>query len=299
MRLRTVLAAMVAAGMVTTVVMADDHEEKENEHNYSHSRSHDENRHSHRDHKDYHDRHHGYRHRSCEIDLNANIQVAPEYIRIFDNRNSDGDIEIHSNGDAFVDGKRIELTADQQELTREYAQELGDIVPATVEVVDSALALAGDSIATVFGEMLGDNEKITRKINDAFSDARDDVQDILNKKGNVYTIHAHGFDDFDRVFEDKFEQRIEDIAKESIGSLLMMVGSEMANGDGDFEERIEAFAERMEKMGEEIEDRVERQAERLEEKGEALCRDLERLDKVERRIARKIPELSDLDLIRG
>ncbi len=120
-----------------------------------------------------------------------------------------------------------------------------------------------------------------------------------NTKKNFY-IAPQDFDDFDEIFAGNFEQEIEEIVTQSIGSILMAVGDAMTSEEqNNSEQRVNTFDERISTLGEELELEVGSKVNNIESKAEEFCRQLKRLDKLESKLNSSIKELNDFDLIQA
>jgi hypothetical protein len=79
--------------------------------------------------------------------------------------------------------------------------------------------------------------------------------------------------------------------KESAGHMMVLIGKMMLNGEGgmaDFEQKMEAFGESMEARGE-----------ALEKSAEAMCGQMKKLDALETKMQKEIPEIAAFDLLKS
>ena len=100
-------------------------------------------------------------------------------------------------------------------------------------------------------------------------------------------------EDIEQQFDENFEQAVEQAMVQSIGSVLMALGSQMVSSGGDMDE----FEQRMERMGEQIEQRVELQAANIEQRADTLCHSFSELAEQEAQLVSMVPELSDFQLL--
>ena len=98
---------------------------------------------------------------------------------------------------------------------------------------------------------------------------------------------------FDSAWENEFEARVESLVSQSVGRIMVAIGTEMMFGDGD----MQAFEQKMERFGETIENRVEAQAEALEGKADELCTVLAKADYAENQMQKHISGLDGLNLL--
>ncbi|MEC8375189.1 MAG: DUF2884 family protein, partial [Pseudomonadota bacterium] len=93
--------------------------------------------------------------------------------------------------------------------------------------------------------------------------------------------------------EQEFEAELESLVSESMGRILIALGTQMLWEGGDMSE----FEQRMETWGEDLEFRLESQAAALEEKADALCEVLQKADYAEGQMQATISGLDDLNLL--
>ena len=141
---------------------------------------------------------------------------------------------------------------------------------------------SGDQMGDDFRELF---DSLDAKLNTSFYD----------EAGNI-RVDSTKFDEpgwFDESWEAEFESQIESLVSESMGRLLIAIGTQMLWDGGDMSE----FEAKMERFGESLEHRMEAQADALEEKADALCDVLEEADYAETKMQKSIPGLSELNLL--
>lgn len=245
-----------------------------------------------------HDRH-GNNHysfdSSCSINLTSGVTVTPDYVKVFEGNKVL--YRINKNGEMTVQGKSIDLDASTQQLAANYGQGLRDSVPQAAEIAFEAMEVASIGVSTALGTIFGENSDIEYKVTDIIDRAKDKLQDKFDQQGNSFTIAPDSFDNIDDIFGPEFEKEIEQVAVSSMGSIFTIIGEAMANGNGDFEQRMEAFGQKMEKMGEELEHTLEAQTGRIEDQAEQLCAQLEAIDEIETQLQHKVPAMKNYGLI--
>ena len=81
---------------------------------------------------------------------------------------------------------------------------------------------------------------------------------------------------------------------------MMAMGSAMMSGEGEtFDEKINAFSQKMEKMGKDIEVQMESRAQEMEQSADALCDNFQRLVVLEDKLRKQIPELGEFQVLSG
>ncbi|EDQ01763.1 DUF2884 family protein [Shewanella benthica] len=100
------------------------------------------------------------------------------------------------------------------------------------------------------------------------------------------------------TFGEEFEQEVEQLVKNSIGTMMINLGSEMLSGDGDsFEQKMQAFGQKMENVSQDIEQQMEVQAQDLKARADKMCDNLQNLIALEQKLRIAVPELEKYPLI--
>lgn len=234
-------------------------------------------------------------HNECNIDLHNGVTVTPDYVRVFDDNKTL--YRISKNGEMSVRGQSVDLTAEEQQMAADYANGIRATVPKAVAVATEAMDLASKGVSEAMGGLFGQNSDIQMKVEDVMAKAKAAIGEKLNQSGDEFTISPDGLDNMDDIIDQELEQEIEKVVMSSMGSIFTLIGQAMNEGDGNFEERMEAFGEKMERWGENLEASLEAQADKIEEQAEALCNQLKEVDELETALQRKVPEFANFELL--
>ena len=218
-----------------------------------------------------HDSHH-----SCNINFDKDISITSELVSM-----KDAGTElwrINSNGQLWLDGRQVETDRDTQKLLKDYQAGVRTQTLETVALVEDALVLAADAVNSVLTELTGDTLDSHPSLQNAMDKIKTSTETVVKRNGDSVEIYGSRFDNIDDAFGEEFEQAIEEAVTSSMGSILMIVGKAMSSGEGNFEQRMEAFGEKMERFGEDLEARMESKAQLLEQRGDAMCANLQQLD---------------------
>ena len=232
---------------------------------------------------------------SCNVNFDKDLSINSQLVSM-----KDGSTElwrINSSGQLWLDGKAVTTDHDTQALLREYQAGIRTQTLETVALVEDALVLAADAVDSVLTELTGDSLQQHPALQTALDKIKTSTESIVVRSGDNIDIYGSRFDNLDDAFGAEFEQAIEEAVTHSMGSILMLVGKAMASGEGNFEQRMEAFGERMERFGEDLEARMDIKAQALEQRGDAMCSNLQALDTLESQIQQAIPQMQQYDLI--
>ncbi|WP_435274631.1 DUF2884 family protein [Psychrobium sp. nBUS_13] len=229
------------------------------------------------------------RHNSCDININQSIKVTPAYVQILD-----GDKSLYRITDdsrLYAQGKRIHLNSEQQAIVDEYRDLMQELAPQVAHLVTQGLDMAKAAVEQVFTELFGDETQLQDKVQTIVAKFEDRITPLMDEEAGEYYLPkdkvANGGEDLGR----EIEAEVETLMKESAGHMMVLIGKMMLNGEGgmaDFEQKMEAFGESMEARGE-----------ALEKSAEAMCGQMKKLDALETKMQKEIPEIAAFDLLKS
>jgi hypothetical protein len=236
----------------------------------------------------------------CTVNFNYGVVIAPAQVRIL--QESQTYVQINENKQLFVLGRLIQLDAEQSELIAKYSRGIRQQVPEIVSIAIEGVDIGLKAVNKVIAGLTGENSASHQKVQERFSELQWRLRNRFNHSDQNYYIAPQDFEDFDEIFAGEFEQEIESIVTESIGSILMAVGEAVThqatnNNEANSEQRTHTFDERMENMGKDLKLEINEKTLALESKAALFCNNLIELDHLENELQFSIPELSDFNLI--
>lgn len=232
---------------------------------------------------------------SCNVKIDKDLAINAEVVRM-----SDAGTElwrINKDGQLWLEGKAVTTDNATNRLLRDYQAGIRSQTLETVQLVEDALLMATEAVDAVLTELTGDSLVNHPTLQTAMDNIKASTDSIVVRQGDTIEIYGSRFDRLDDAFGEEFEQAIEDAVTSSMGSILMLVGKAMASGEGNFEQRMEAFGQRMERFGEDLEARMETRSQALEQRGDAMCENLQQLDAIEAAVQQALPQMQQYDLI--
>ncbi|MBU2926423.1 DUF2884 family protein [Colwellia sp. 1_MG-2023] len=236
--------------------------------------------------------------KQCSVNFNYGVIIDPNHIRIIDRSRTI--VQINDEKQLFVEGREIALTNEQVALIQKFSlgirAQVPEIVSIAIEGVDIGLKAVNKAIASLTGE----NSASQQKIQARFDELKWRVRTRFNQSANNYYIAPQDFADFDDIFTGEFEQEIEEIISDSIGTILLAVGEAMISDNSDdngSEQRLSTFDNRMDTMGKDLELEISAGATALKNKAEQFCFKLTELAEIEKKIHHSIHPLKNFNLI--
>ncbi|MEP2651802.1 MAG: YggN family protein [Paraglaciecola sp.] len=230
----------------------------------------------------------------CNIELNGQLQLEDKVLQV--QIDHDNQLTITEDKVLYVNNQEIDLSNEQRQWVNQYYNGINEAVPQAANIATDAIALANSAMSEVFEELLGSDSQVMQDLSDKLNELDQQVQyNFYGDNGNIQ-IDSDAFED--RVFmgeqwEQEFEQAIEEVVSESIGHVLVALGTQIIFGGGDLEE----FEHKMEHFGQRIEHKIEAQAKVLEKNAHALCITLAEIDMAENKLQQNIQQLSNLDVL--
>lgn len=229
----------------------------------------------------------------CDVELQGNMQLENKVLAV--TLDNDTRITIDQDKALFVDGEMLSLNSHQQGWVNSYYDGINEAAPQAARIATDAVALASTALNEVFTELLGSNNHALEELSEKLINLDQQIQYNFYSDNGEIRLDSDMFENgefFGEQWEAQFEESIESLVTESIGHLMVAIGSQIIFSGGD----MDAFEQKMERFGEQIEEKVEYQATALEDKADALCSTLANVDFAETQL-QSIPQLADLDII--
>ena len=231
---------------------------------------------------------------SCNIEFDKDLVINSSSVQLQDSGNTLW--LINDEGQLTLNGKNVKVNSETRELLRDYQAGIRNQTVATVALVEDALLMASEALTTVLNELSGKTLDEYPAMQQALAKISDAANQVVVQDGDSTYLYGSRLENIDQAFGPEFEQAIEEAVTQSMGSIMMLVGKAMTSGEGNFEQRMEAFGAKMEKFGENLEAKMDIKATALEQRGDALCAQVTQLDDLETRIQQQIPAMQQYDL---
>lgn len=229
----------------------------------------------------------------CDIELDGKLSFENQLLTVTTDK--DDVITIDQYHNIAVNGDMLTLDAQQQQWAEDYYQGIHDAVPQVVELAHDGIELASVAIEQVLGEMLGVDTSEVAMLTEKLNELNGQIDHSFYADDGSIRIHSEQFDEehfFGDAWEEEFEEAVEEVVMESMGRLMVAIGTEMMFSGGN----MDSFEERMENFASEIEGNLEFKGEQLEEKADALCYSLASVDFAENQLQQTLEPLKDLNV---
>ena len=230
----------------------------------------------------------------CNVELNGNMQLENSVLAV--NLDNNTRLTIDQDKTLYVDGIALTLDTQQQRWVNTYYDGINQAAPQAAAIATDAIALASTALNEVFTELLGSDNAALADLSDKLRNLDQQIQYNFYAENGDIRLHSESFENgefFGEQWEAQFEEAIEDLVTDSIGQLMVAIGTQLIFSD----EGVDDFEQKMERFGEQIEQKVEYQAEALEDRAEELCATLAKVDRAENHLQMNIKQLSSLDII--
>lgn len=232
----------------------------------------------------------------CDINFNYGVVINPSHVRILQENQTS--VQINNDQKLFIHGREVQLNEQQVELLSLYSQGIRKQIPEIVAIAIEGVDIGLKAVNKVIASLTGENSASHQKIQERFDEMQYRLRERFNHSDTNYYIASQDFDDFDEIFAGAFEQEIESIVTESIGTILMAVGEAMTtNEESNSEQRVETFDQRIRGMEKDLQLEIDPRGREIEIKAAQFCKSLKKLDQLESELQRSITQLSEFDLI--
>lgn len=230
----------------------------------------------------------------CDVELQGELTLENKVLTVTLNDNTK--IKIDEYQALYVDGVHLSLNSEQQSWVNNYYNGIYHTVPQVAGIATDAVKLASLALNEVFTELLGSNSAALDNLTQKLDELDEQIQYNFYAQNGSLRIHSESFENddfFGQEWESNFEAAIEEVVSESIGSLMVAIGTELMFSGGD----MKAFEKKMERFGEQLEHTMEFQTAALEDKADELCASLIDVDSAESQLQKHIKQLADLDIL--
>lgn len=231
----------------------------------------------------------------CNISLQHDLEVTPQQIQLSDDNKTLW--RITPQGQLWIDNQAQTTNRQNQALLQRYQADIRSYAKDTAILVADAIELATDAVDQTLTELTGTTSAQFPAMKNALDDIRSSTDSIILKQGDNLYIRGSKLEQT-KTMSAEFKGKIQQAVKESAGTMLLMAGQNMLNGEGSFEQRMNTFGQKMEQFGQNLEQRVSVQAKQLETRGQTLCQNLGKLNQTETELQQHFPALKKYDLIK-
>ncbi|WP_409424299.1 YggN family protein [Pseudoalteromonas sp. RW-H-Ap-1] len=226
----------------------------------------------------------------CNVEFKNDVRIKPNELEIFKADNQH--MLFTAEGKLSINGEQVALNSAQRQAMTDYTDNLRVQLPEVANIALEGVKIAGvalEEVANAFNIDGLDN------ISTLMDDIHQEVESTFYQQG-TFVMGQQSFNQFGENFEQQFENQIETAVEsavmQSMGSILVALGSELLGSGGD----MEAFEQRMENMGAQIEEKVELHAKTLEKRANSLCGDFVAIAQQETQLTAQVPALKGYEL---
>ncbi|MDG1752059.1 MAG: DUF2884 family protein [Thalassotalea sp.] len=230
----------------------------------------------------------------CDINLNYGVIIEPGHVRIIEHGKTY--IQVNGQNQLFIHGTEIQLSAEQKQLLSEYfsgiRSQIPEIVSIAIESVDVGLNVVNKVIAGITGENSSSHQKLQKQ----FDELQWRIRTRFNHSDNSFYIAPQDFDNFDDVLAGEFEEEIESIVENSIGTIVSAVGKAISSSDIESsEQRPNTLVHNIGNISKEL--KLNSKISAIESKVAVFCQNLKELNNIEKKLNDNIIELKPFNLI--
>lgn len=220
----------------------------------------------------------------CDVELKHDLSISPEHIRIIDQDKTV--IDIYRDKMLFIEGEQVDLTGAEQQLVSDYASNVRSSVKDVASIATEAVSIAYQGISVALGDHVDLSET-----QEKFSELEQRINEKFDPATGHYSFTQGEFNSRidNSEIDAMVEEVVEDMVPRLIGSLMMNIGSAVANGNTDFSQ--------FENIGDKIEKEVEARAENLEGKAKLFCQKLRKMDALEEQLVAVNTNFTHFDLL--
>jgi hypothetical protein len=221
-------------------------------------------------------------HVSCDIDSRYTLTASDGAYVFSQDRANPGRIAL-DHGGLVVDGRKVELSADDQARLRQFDAELDALVPQSRQVATEAINIAFDALGEVARTLASHPRETLAKLDQSRRAALREID------ARPLFLFSHNDDAIDAVIEPILTEFVPEIAG---GAVSLAFHAIFAS-----ERERDAMEARMDRMDKAIDQKVDARADALEPLAEAMCQRLKRMDALDNDLDYRLPGGARLELL--
>lgn len=230
----------------------------------------------------------------CNIKLNYGIIISAQHIRFIEDDKTY--VQINGQDQLFVNGREAELSIEQSKLIQGFSSGIRESIPLIVNFAIEGIDVGLAAAHTITANIVGRNSQTQQELQNHLDEIKMNIRKRFNHTNSNYFMAPQSFNDFDELFVGQFEQEIEKILKESLGSILIVVG-EAINNYSEGNTNNLTLQQRIERIGTELEIELRPRISSLKSQASIFCKQLEELSKMEKQVTNSVTTLEAFDLI--
>lgn len=193
-------------------------------------------------------------------------------------------LRIDQDGRVFVNGEELQLTQKQKEAVEHYQQQVSAYIPNVVDFTDKGIAAANEfvrEIETSF-DAKGSFDGVKNKIDQYGATAKQKFY-----QGKDMVLEHDFFKQVDTSWKQDFDVMMQSMDKELFASVFNSLSMKMQDGELNFTELQQQFADVQVK----IKNKIKQHSAEMKEEAQTLCDSAKSLAKDEQELHQLIPEL--------
>lgn len=225
--------------------------------------------------------------KSCPVDVQNDIHIAGEQVSVY--QGGQPKMMIDENNQVFINGERLELDALQQKAIDAYSHGVKEYLPQMADIADDGVGIASDILNEVSARF--DSKESFAKVESLIDDYSQKAHQKFYQDGE-FVMPADIFSTVDADWKQEFEQAMKHVSMESLSGLFSALSQEMKNGELNFSELQQQFAE----LKASIEEKVRSRSGEVASKANDLCDSIKGLAEEEKELHRVVPALKDYQM---
>lgn len=218
----------------------------------------------------------------CPVNVENDVLLTPSGEMKVDK--AQDKLRIDHDGRVYINGEELDLTASQKKAVEKYQQQVSDYIPTVVDFTDKGIAAANDfvsEIETSF-DAKGSFDAVKIKIDEYGMTAKQKFY-----QGKNLILERDFFKEVNTTWKQDFEVMIKSLDKEIFASVFNSLSNKMQEGELNFSELQQQFANAQTAMKSKMDDhRVE-----VKKDAQELCDSAKDIAEKEQDLHQLIPEL--------
>lgn len=229
---------------------------------------------------------------ACEPGLEGDVSVSDDEIIVSDDTGKQ--LIINKNNSLSVAGQTLVLGKEEQQIVREYADQVRATIPKIVAIVLEGVEIGLTAVTEVFYTFSKDGPPDA--LLEAIADIKGEVTQNMYQNDNRVFMRGGELRGLEPTIR-KLEPALEEAVAEAVGDIFISAGNAPNDDDESFLEQIAAMGRNAQALERNIEQQLAPQIQSIKESAEELCSEVYALQAAESKLHESLPETRSFNLV--
>jgi hypothetical protein len=222
------------------------------------------------------------------------ILIAPDHIRILQNNRTH--VQINADQQLFIRGEWIALDTEETALLRQYSQGLRRFVPEIVSIAVDGVELGLSSIEAMFSGIGSESQQAEWRA--LVRETTFQWMSRFVRSNEHFYLAPQSLNELDYFLHGELKPQLDTLARRTVGAVWGALREALRHSDSNFERSENQDWQSVGDLVDKLSLSLDEKAVELEQKSALFCQRMQDIEKIEKLLQQRLPELQDYDVVR-